>query len=113
MIEKIIYDYLKQETQCPVYMEAPKEPPVKYVVIQKTGSMMKNRIKTATIAVQSIDETLYKAADLSGKVIDLLLNASLEHLNVFGIELDTDYNFTNTTTKEYRYQAVFSITYKE
>ena len=26
-----------------------------------------------------------------------------------GVSLNSDYNFTDTTTKEYRYQAVFDI----
>jgi hypothetical protein len=31
--------------------------------------------------------------------------------NVTRVELDTDYNFTNTTTKQYRWQAVYNITH--
>ena len=33
--------------------------------------------------------------------------------NVFRCELNGDYNFTDTETKRYRYQAVFDLTYKE
>ncbi|SDQ04437.1 hypothetical protein SAMN04487752_0319, partial [Carnobacterium viridans] len=28
---------------------------------------------------------------------------------ISGVRLNSDYNFTDTTTKEYRYQAVFDI----
>jgi hypothetical protein len=31
--------------------------------------------------------------------------------NVTRVELETDYNFTNTTTKQYRWQAVYNITH--
>ena len=32
--------------------------------------------------------------------------------NIFGVHLQADYNFTNTQTKQYRYQAVYEINYK-
>lgn len=111
MIEKTILDYLASCTGCPVYMERPREAPEKYVLIEKTGSSMQNMIRTATMAVQSVDASLYGAALLSSNVVGYMLNADIE--NVFDIELNSDYNFTNANTKEYRYQAVFNITYKE
>lgn len=111
MIEKKILDYLTEALGgVPVYMEVPKTPPAVYVVIDKTGSAEADRLRTATIAIQSIGSSLYDAACLSELVISSMKQAAIE--NVFGIKLDSDYNFTDTETKEYRYQAVFDITYR-
>lgn len=111
MIEKEILDYLTAELpSVPVYVEVPRTPPSVYVVIDKTGSSERNRLRTATLAVQSIAPSMYEAASLSESVISALKSAEIE--NVFGISLDSDYNFTDTETKEHRYQAVFDITYK-
>ena len=122
MVEKIVLDYLttalvetvgSSSVAIPVYMEVPGQPvPEKYVVIEKTGSAKINHIPTANIAVQSCADTLYKAAELNE-----LVKAKMEDLitlNAIGAcRLDTDYNFTDTSTKTYRYQAVFRITYME
>lgn len=111
MIEKTILDYLVSAlTNIPVYMEVPKTPPSVYVVIDKTGSAEADRLRTATLAIQSIGPSLYEAACLSERVISAMKSATLK--DVFGIKLNSDYNFTDTETKEYRYQAVFDITYR-
>ena len=122
MIEQIVLDYLSSaltETigsttvAIPVSMEVPSQPtPQKYVVVEKTGSSKINRIPTANIAVQSCAASLYEAALLNEQV-----KAAMENIAtlaaVGGCYLDTDYNFTDTSTKTYRYQAVFRITYME
>ena len=122
MIEKIVLDYLSSaltETidsttvAIPVSMEVPSQPtPQKYVVVEKTGSSKINRIPTANIAVQSCAASLYEAALLNEQV-----KAAMENIvtlaAVGGCYLDTDYNFTDTSTKTYHYQAVFRITYME
>ena len=113
MIEKTLLDYLNGELAVPVHMETPEEPPGSYVVLQKTGSRRENRVNTATFAVQSIAPTLYEAALLNEAVKEAM--DAMEELmpGIFRVELNGDYNFTNTATKERRYQAVYNITYKE
>ena len=64
MIEKTILDYLTTELDVSCYMEVPKTAPSSFVVIEKTGSNHKNRIFTATVAIQSYAESLYNAAEL-------------------------------------------------
>ena len=53
---------------------------------------------------------MYKAAELNEKV-----KAAMERLieldSVSKCELNTDYNFTDTDKKQYRYQAVFDVVY--
>lgn len=111
MIEKIIYDYLKtalSSDEIPVYMERPAQKPACYVLLEKTGGGEDNHIKRATIAVQSINTSLYNTAVLNEKVINLM-SAAISLDEVCKVELNSDYNFTDASTKEYRYQAVFDI----
>ena len=113
MIETIILAALNDGLSVSAYMEVPEEKPASYVVIEKTGSQKVNRVDTATFAVQSIAGTLYDAAALNENVkaiMDALPETTTE---IFAADLNSDYNFTNTATKERRYQAVYNITYKE
>lgn len=113
MIETIIRNYLAEKLKpTPVTMEKPSGNPKKYVLVEKTGSSCENGIWKASIAIQSYDESLYKAAMLNEQVIAAMYDITALD-NVSKCDLDSDYNFTNTTTKEYRYQAVFDITYNE
>lgn len=118
MIEKIIFDFLTEALRpTPVYMETPdKSPqtaPSKWVLIEKTSSARSNKINTATIAIQSYAASLYEAADLNEAVKAAMLNDDgLVSLGaIFGVSLNADYNFTDTTKKKYRYQAVFDINF--
>lgn len=113
MIEKTLLDYLSARLDVPVQMETPKDPPVSYVVLQKTGSHRENRVDTAIFAVQSIAPSLYEAALLNEAVKAAMDNMEDAVAGIFRVELNSDYNFTNTQTKERRYQAVYIITYKE
>lgn len=114
MIEKTVYDFLKNNMSAPVYMEIPKDPPAKMIVIEKTGSSLNEHIYTSTFAIQSYDKTLLKAAELNDQLKRIMLDGSegLISLNeVLRIDLNSDYNFTDTTTKKYRYQAIFIVTH--
>lgn len=114
-IEEVLIKYLQDASIAgvgsKVYAETPRQVPDLYIVIDKTGSGRTDGIDRATIAIQSIaSESLLKAATLNEKVLKLMEDfRSVE--NVFGAHLQADYNFTNTATKQYRYQAVYEITY--
>lgn len=110
MVEIILYEYLSEEASVPVYMMIPPSPPDKYIVIEKTGSERANYITTATVAIQSYAPTLYEAAELNEEVKALMDNA-VELPDVSSSKLQTDYNFTNTASKQPRYQAVYDVTY--
>lgn len=110
MIEKIVLDYLSGALSVPAYMEVPESQPETFVVVEKTGSSRGNRVNHATLAVQSYATTLYKAAELNEQVKKAM--DSLTGLPQVGSsKLNSDYNFTDTTTKKYRYQAVFDLTH--
>ena len=114
MIETIVLNVLNEQLgTISAYMEVPEQKPSSYVVLQKTGSKLVNQLPSATVAVQSIAGTLYEAASLNELVKSIMENLPWLTEEVFGAELDSDYNFTDITTKERRYQAVYNITYKE
>lgn len=110
MIEKIILDYLDQELSVPVYMERPADPPGHFVLIEKTGSGKTNYICDAMIAVQSYAPSLYEAAELNEEVKTVMENMIVLD-DICRVSLNSDYNFTDTAMRAYRYQAVFDITH--
>lgn len=111
MIEQIILEYLKEKLDIDdVYTETPHEPPSVFVRIEKTGGNRNAYLKRATVAIQSYGSSLYEAAQLNEDVIEAMLNID-EIKNVNKCELNSDYNFTDTRQKKYRYQAVFNLIY--
>lgn len=113
MIEEIIYDYLCNNIEGgKVVFEEPEKPPKEYIIIEKTGSRSTNHIDTATVIVQCYSDTLYNAAVLNNRVKRLMEGMTALH-NVSRCKCNGDYNFTDTTTKRYRYQAIYDITYYE
>lgn len=112
MIKTTVLDYLRDRLGVPVTMEVPEGASGTFVVLEKTGSSRQNYIRRATLAVQSYAPTLLLAAQLDDRVIEAML--ALPKLDrVAACRLERDYNFTDTETKKYRYQAVFAVTYYE
>ena len=111
MIEKIVLDYLNtSDLGVTAYMQRPEAEPESYIVLQKTGSSRTDRIDMATFAVQSYAPTLYEAATLNKDVKAVM--EDLAELDEIGrVKLVSDYNFTSSTAKRYRYQAVYNITH--
>lgn len=112
MIEKTVLDYLNNSLEESVFMERPEKPVYPYVLIELTGGDMENHIKSATIAIQSYAASLFEAASLNEKVL-LAMENIISITDVSKCALNSYYNYTNTATKEYRYQAVFDLVYME
>lgn len=110
MIETTVLDYLNSVLDVPVYMEKPDKEPMQYVLIEKTSGSVENHIHSATFALQSYADTLYSAAMLNEKVKEAM-NDIIYNADVSRSALNTDYNFTDTTKKQYRYQAVYDLFY--
>lgn len=110
MIEKTILDYLKTKLTVPVYMEEPVDAPGSFVLIEKTGSGRENYIQASTFAFQSYAESLYEAA-LLNETLKNVIDSLIVLDDIGQVRLNSDYNFTDTTTKRYRYQAVYDITH--
>lgn len=112
MIETIIKNFLESKLSVPVLMEKPKSKASHFVLIERTGGAQSNHIPSGIITIQSYAPSMLKAAELNEEVKHWMLdgNVGLVTLNeIISVSLNGDYNFTDTTTKEYRYQAVFDI----
>lgn len=109
MIEKIIYDYLTQKlAPTKVYMEIPSDAPSNFVVVEKTSSSRENLINSATFAFQSYADSMYNASQLN-ELVKQALDDSVELDAISSAKLNSDYNYTDTTTKHYRYQCVYDF----
>ena len=115
MIEKTIIEYLISANidgvGDNVFVAVPVNPPAEYIVIERTGGSITNQIDGATVAIQSISKnSMLRAIEINEAVkSEMFLLPYSAH--AFSVRLNSDYNFTNTETKEYRYQAVFEIRY--
>lgn len=109
MIAMTLLDFLDEDLDIGVYLEQPSDE-TDYILIDQTGSSQTNHITTTTLAIQSYAPSLYEAMVLNDRVKGAM--ERFAQLNeVARVELETDYNFTNTTTKQYRWQAVYLITH--
>lgn len=111
MVEKTILDYLNSALTVPCYMERPDaQIPESYVVIEKTGGTISNQIERATIAVQAYGPTLYEAAALNESIKAAMLD-SITLNSISSCKLNSNYNYTDTSTKQYRYQSVWDVVF--
>lgn len=108
MIEIVIKEYLDGHLSVPSFLERPEKPPEKYVLFEKTSSGENNLLPNSTFAFQSYGPSMYEAALLNDELKKAVKN--MIELNEFSkIKINSDYNFTDTERKLYRYQAVFDI----
>ncbi len=108
MIEVIIKKYFDGHLTVPSFFEHQAKMPDKYVVIEKTGSSKRNQLKSSTFAFQSYAKSMHDVALLNEEVKDVV-EGLIELDDISGVSLNSDYNYTDTETKSYRYQAVFDI----
>ena len=108
MIELTILNHLKTELSVPVYLEEPEAKPDRYVVFEKTSSGRANHLSSSAFAFQSYAESLYQAV-LLNELTKTAVDSLIELDEIASVKLNSDYNFTDTTTKRYRYQAVYDI----
>lgn len=111
MIEEAIIKYLKTKFPAEkVSAEVPTGMPERFITVEKTGSQQTNiGLYESTVAVQSWAMSKMEAAKLSSEVCDAMRDMPFE-TDVSRVR-GSDYDFTDTTTKRYRYQGVFTITH--
>lgn len=108
MVETLVLDYLNSALAVPCFMETPEKRPGRFVVIEKTGSKPTEHLIYSTLAIKSYGPSLFDAAQLSREVVTAM--AMLPLLDeVSRCDLNSEYNYTDTGSKNYRYQAVFDI----
>ena len=118
MIEADVRNYLMGQISVPVFLELPEVPsedypvwPGSFVLIEKIGERKTNHICTASIALQSYSlKSMYGAASLDETVRDAM-EGIISVPSVGSSRMQSNYNFTDTRTKRYRYQCVFDIAY--
>lgn len=110
MIELILYNYLSTVKKLTIYMEQPKTKPSAFYLMEKTAGGQTDKVNRATIVIQSYASTLFDAATMNETIKTAMADAvSLDEIS--RVELNSDYNYTDPTTKQYRYQAVFVVTF--
>lgn len=110
MIEEIIIRYLNDVLDVPVYAEMPKDKQESFVLVEKTGSSVNNYIHSATIVLQSYAKSMNSTARLNEKVKKSMDDIVI-HRQISKSKLNSDYNYTDTERKQYRYQAVYEVFY--
>ena len=111
MIEIIVLNFLKTAlSPIDVGLERKENVTGKYILFEKVSSSKINHLKSARLAFQSYDTSMANAAKLNEQVKTAVENL-IDLDEIVSVSLDSDYNFTDTSTKEYRYQAIFDIKY--
>lgn len=111
MIETALIAYLNSKLNVEAYAEYPENAPAQFVLMEKTGSGISDRLSRATIALQSYADSLIDAMKLNEQVKEVMDELPWELDSITRSKLNSDYNFTDTATRKYRYQAVYDITY--
>ncbi|MBY4966884.1 hypothetical protein FAJ35_09300 [Streptococcus suis] len=110
MIEVITLNFLTEYLSVPVYTEHQEDMPERFVIFEKTSGGKKNHLHQATLAIQSYGQSLEEAAFLNEEVKQAV-EKMVAIPSISRVELNSDYNFTDTETKRYRYQAVVDFIY--
>ena len=110
MIELIVKNYLSTKLEIPIVFEHQKNLPKRFILIQKTSGSRENFLNSSTVAIQSYAESMFESAKLNEKIKNLMYDLITVD-EVSNVDLNSDYNFTDTETKQYRYQAIFDIHY--
>jgi hypothetical protein len=112
MIESTILSFLDNAgLDAPLYMEIPENPPEEFYILENTGQSIRDHVRTTTMAVQSYAQSMERAADLAYEIDEVILETLQELDDVAGVRLNSLYNFTDQSTKQYRYQGVYVITH--
>lgn len=109
MIEEIVINYLL-ERGFEVYAEVPVNPSRLYVVIQRTSGSYTDQLRHIGLYTESrCRDSKLEAARLHEAVIEAMRDIR-NHTELFRCELNADYDAALTSSKEYRFQALWDIT---
>ena len=111
IIEQRVRDYLAANTGKTVVLEYPERPEASFILAARTGGGGEF-VRRATFAIQSYAAALADAAELNETVKKVMSRFAAE-TNISACRLNSDYEFTDTSKKRYRYKAVYEIYYME
>lgn len=110
-IEKEVIAYLKGALDTEhVYAEVSDSTAEEFFVVDKTGSSTEENLCTSTLAIQSYGDRKVRASELN-EILKDAMEGITDRDGITGCHLVTDYNYSNITKKQHRYQAVFEITH--
>lgn len=106
MIESYLIKYLlAQNFKCSLEYNSDNN-----VILQKTGGQLNDKQFIHTFAVQTYGNSKAASAKLSYDVLTKLLELPNNSIKIADLKLTAGpYDYTDTTTKEYRYQFVIDI----
>lgn len=110
VIEVYLVEYLTKELGINVYGQEEDAAEDSYIVVEKLGSYVENYCRHATVALKSYGATLLDSAKLNERV-KRAMDDIIKKSEISSSKLNSDYNYTDTTTKKYRYQAIYDLTY--
>lgn len=108
MIEVLILNHILENSEIPAFMEVPLNPPLEYYLLEKTSGNQNDKLYSSTFAIQSIAQTMARAAQLNADLRPIM-DTAITIDEICRVRLNSDYNYTDTTKKQYRYQAVYDI----
>lgn len=108
MIEKIVLDYLNNALEYPTYTQEQNNGEKYFYLIQKVGSSVDNKIDTSMVAIQSYAPSRFEAAEMNYAMIEAM-NDIIQMDEIGKCKKNSDYDYTDTSKKRYRYQALFEI----
>lgn len=110
IIESLIINHLNNNLSVEAHSLIPANKPDSFVVVERTGGNINNHIKSGMFVTDCYAQTMEAAAELCEAVI-----AAMENLNIYNevasVRLNSHYNDTDTASHEYRYGALFEVTY--
>lgn len=112
MIEATVRAFL-EANGVEAYISIPETHGPAFAIVGMTGASLENHINGARITVQSYGTRQVMAGELNDRVIGLMVYHLPELENISKVTLETAYPQTDLRTKQYRYQAVFYVTYME
>lgn len=108
-IEKIFRQELDALISEGVYLEEPNPRPTRYVVIEKTnGGEIDRYLYSSMISAFCYADTMEHASDLC-ETVKRAARTIESNNSICKITLNSDYNYTDTSKKGYRYRALFDV----
>ena len=100
-------------TGCTVAAEVPEDYTDALIVVSRVGEQVDNHLRRTRLAVQCYGATMLDAAARCEDAVGALMTLPANDAGVTALRVETTYNWTDETTKRYRYQAVVHVSYYE
>ncbi|MGI6721064.1 MAG: hypothetical protein ACOX4I_00685 [Anaerovoracaceae bacterium] len=110
MVEATVIEYLSRSISAPVYVEMP-DGESEFVLIEKIGRKKRDWIITDAFMFQSYAGSLARAIEID-EAVQEAMDKFAETPGISACRLSSNYNFTDTRYKKYRYQCTYEITHE-